>query len=185
MKRAAYLTGLILALALGAMSLATTSLAQERAWVQIEAKPSLVQAEDRARAWSTGFGNVSGYWLESGWYGIVLGPYSPAEAAADLAELKRRGMIPPDSFVTDGRNFRDAFWTADSRRTSTAGRVRKARPRPANPKACSPPSSAAICKMRSAGLAFTPAGPMAPLAAAPGRRWLPGRGPMAAPPPAF
>lgn len=105
MRRALY--GLTAALFIGTMANA-----QDRAWIQVEARPSLAEGQDRARAWSTAFGDVAGYRLNSGWFGIVLGPYAPDEAAARLADLKRQGMIPPDSYVTDGRPFRDPFWTA-------------------------------------------------------------------------
>lgn len=107
MRRAVYLAGLMASLCFADMAFA-----QDRAWIQIEARPNLAAGEDRARAWSTGFGDVSGYRLDSGWYGIVLGPYSPAEAALKLTDLKRQGMVPPDSYITDGRPFRESFWSS-------------------------------------------------------------------------
>lgn len=106
MKRAHTLFGLTAALFIG-----VAAQAQERVWIQVEAKPNLTEGTDRARAWSTAFGDVSGYRLSSGWYGIVLGPYSPAQAAEKLADLKRQGMIPRDSYLTDGRPFRASFWS--------------------------------------------------------------------------
>ncbi len=82
----------------------------QEAWVQIEALSTLADAEARARAWSAAFPDVSGYRLSSGWYGIALGPY-PAEAAANrLFALRAERLIPGDSFVSDGGNFRDRFW---------------------------------------------------------------------------
>ncbi len=86
--------------------------AQQQAWVQVEAHPTLAEAEGRARAYSAAFPDVVGYRLGSRWYGIALGPYSPDWAAARLAELKRENLIPGDSFLTDGQNFRDRFWPA-------------------------------------------------------------------------
>ncbi len=104
---------------LAAMATATVfaaaAQAQDRVWIQVEARPNLSQGEDRARAWSTAFGDVTGYRLSSGWYGVVLGPYDPAQAAARLGELKAQGMIPPDSYITDGRPFRETYWAGGAR----------------------------------------------------------------------
>ncbi|WP_338077681.1 serine protease [Cereibacter azotoformans] len=85
--------------------------AQEQAqvWVQIEARPTEAEADARARAYAELFPDVSGYRLASGWYGIVLGPYGPDVARLRLQDLRDAGMIPPDSFIADGRNFREAF----------------------------------------------------------------------------
>lgn len=84
--------------------------AQERVWVQIEAQPTLAEAQERARAYASAFPDVQGHALPSGWYGIQLGPYPRAEAEAKLAELRRERLIPADSFLADGRNFRAMFW---------------------------------------------------------------------------
>lgn len=84
--------------------------AQEQAWVQIEAQPTQAEAMERARAYTSVFPDVAGYALNSGWYGIVLGPYGREEAAVALRDLRREGLIASDSFVADGRSFRDRFW---------------------------------------------------------------------------
>jgi len=84
--------------------------AQERAWVQVEAHPTLAEAEVRARAYAAAFPDVEGYRLGSRWYGVALGPYSREGAAARLSELKRENLIPRDSFLSDGTSFRDRFW---------------------------------------------------------------------------
>lgn len=84
--------------------------AQDRAWVQIEARPTLTQAQERARAYSAAFGDVAGFRMASGWYAIALGPFSPDAARARLAELRRDNMIPSDSFIADGAQFREGFW---------------------------------------------------------------------------
>jgi hypothetical protein len=82
----------------------------QEAWVQIEAMPTLADAEARARAWSAAFPDVSGFRLSSGWYGIALGPYSADAAANRLFALRAERLIPSDSFVSDGGNFRGRFW---------------------------------------------------------------------------
>lgn len=84
--------------------------AQDQAWVQIEAQPTRAEAMDRARAYAAVFPEVTGYALRSGWYGIVLGPYGRDEAAMILRDLRGEGLIAPDSFLADGRNFLDRYW---------------------------------------------------------------------------
>ena len=84
--------------------------AQDRAWVQIEAQPTLASAEDRARAYAAAYSDVVGFRLTSGWYAIALGPYSPEAALARLAQLRRDNLIPADSFIAGGEQFRAAFW---------------------------------------------------------------------------
>jgi peptidoglycan hydrolase-like protein with peptidoglycan-binding domain len=100
--------------------------AQGQAWVQIEAQPTLREAEERARAYSGAFPDVSGYVLASGWHAIVLGPYATAEAPARLAALLSERLVPGDSFVADGRNFRRQYWPP-------AGAAPVAPPAPAAP----------------------------------------------------
>jgi peptidoglycan hydrolase-like protein with peptidoglycan-binding domain len=85
--------------------------AQERPyWVQVEAQQTLTGAQNRARAFDARLDNVAGYYIGSGWYGLVLGPYSREDADILALSLRRSGQIPNDSFVADGRNFRQQFW---------------------------------------------------------------------------
>lgn len=84
--------------------------AQEQAWVQVEAQPSLIEAEIRAGDFAAQFPNVAGFQIAEGWYAIVLGPYTPEAAAGALSDLKRSGAIPRDSFITDGATHRLQFW---------------------------------------------------------------------------
>jgi peptidoglycan hydrolase-like protein with peptidoglycan-binding domain len=100
------LSGTLLGLALGGAALAQDS----PAWIQIEAQPTLAKAQERVRAWAGEFADVAGYELESGWYGIVLGPYSEADARALRARLLALDDIPADSFIAYGGNFDLQFW---------------------------------------------------------------------------
>ncbi|SOC04921.1 trypsin-like peptidase domain-containing protein [Rhodobacter maris] len=83
----------------------------EAAWVQIQALPTLDQAESRLRELSTGFPDIAGFALAGGWYGIALGPYpSPEAAQSALATMRAQGQIPGDSYVADPKTFRNQFW---------------------------------------------------------------------------
>ena len=111
MKRV--LTGLF-AVLLIAFAAATPLRAQEAVagsvWLQIEALPTLTEAEARARAYTGVFPDVAGFQLRSGWYGVVLGPYSAESAPERLAALKAERLIPNDSFLTDPASFEQGFW---------------------------------------------------------------------------
>jgi peptidoglycan hydrolase-like protein with peptidoglycan-binding domain len=93
-----------------AMYLAAGAVRAQEAWVQIEALPTLADAESRARAWNSAFPDVEGFRLASGWYAIALGPYSPQQAANRLFALRAERLVPQDSFISDGGNYRGRFW---------------------------------------------------------------------------
>ena len=99
-----------LVLGLFALLMGNPVLAQDRAWVQIEAQPDLNTATDRARAYASVFPTVEGYHLQSGWYGIALGPFTSDQAVEQLQSLMAQNMIPPDSYISDGSSFGDQFW---------------------------------------------------------------------------
>lgn len=85
--------------------------AADPVWVQIEAQPSLPQAEERARDWAGMFPDIAGFAMSTGWYAIAIGPLADTEeATARLRTLRREGLIPRDSYVSDGGRFRDQFW---------------------------------------------------------------------------
>ena len=105
-KRAAALAG-----ALGLTVAVWAGAAGAEAWVQIEALPTLDQAEGRLRALSEDFPEVAGFALAGGWYGVTLGPYDSAEAAeAVLRDLRDQGRIPRDSYVADPAQLKTQFW---------------------------------------------------------------------------
>jgi len=102
---------LIFGALVGAGLIGGAAFAQEtRVWVQVEAQPTLGEAQERVRAYAGEFEDVAGYYLESGWYGIVLGPYSEADARALLNRLLAQGEIPDDSFLAFGNSFEQQFW---------------------------------------------------------------------------
>ena len=79
-------------------------------WVQIEAQPTLAEAEARARAYAADLPDVNGFSLGGGWYGIVLGPYARNDAEQVLSVYRAEGSIPRDSFIAFTRNFGRQFW---------------------------------------------------------------------------
>ncbi len=83
---------------------------QERAWLQVEAQPTLREARERARVYAAAFPDVNGFRLNTGWYAIALGPYTPETAAIRLRDLRRDRLIPGDSYISDGANFIRRFW---------------------------------------------------------------------------
>ena len=86
------------------------ALAQQQAWLQVEALPTLRAAQDRAQAYAGTVPDVAGFQIAAGWYAVTLGPYAPAEAAGKLSEFRRQGLIPRDSFITDGSRHQQQFW---------------------------------------------------------------------------
>lgn len=83
---------------------------EEGVWVQIEAHPTLREAQDRAQAYSNALADVNGFRLNSGWYAIVLGPYLRSDAEQVLRVYRAEGQIPPDSFLAFSRSLGSQFW---------------------------------------------------------------------------
>lgn len=116
----------IIALVLGFVlaCLALPALAQDdRMWLQVEAQPDLASALDRARAYATLFPDVEGYRLESGWYGIALGPQTRAAAEARLLDLRSQNLIPADSYLADANRFGARFWPVGSEGAASEAQV--------------------------------------------------------------
>lgn len=155
MTRHAPIASLSLALTLIFLCLAGGAAAQDRTWIQIEARPSIVQAEERARLYADRFGNVEGYRLPSGWFAIVLGPYAEGSAAPALAQLRATLRIPGDSFLADGSAFQQQFWPPPGQRAAAPITVAPlpGRPDPAAPADTAP---AADGSDRADGSAATP-----------------------------
>ena len=93
------------AMVAGVLALTGAAAQAQQAWVQIEAVPSEAQGLLRAQSYAARLPDVSAYGLGAGWYGIVLGPYPPADAQSVLSQLRSSSAIPSDSFVVDGRQF--------------------------------------------------------------------------------
>jgi len=79
-------------------------------WVQIEARPSLNTALDRAEAYAQTLEDVNGFALTNGWYGIALGPYRRVDAEQVLSVYRADGLIPSDSYISASQRYVEQFW---------------------------------------------------------------------------
>ena len=104
------LAGSIIAAVLLALCFAAPARAQETAWVQVEALRTLAEARQRAQAYEARFDNVAGFRMATGWYAIALGPFPPPLARAELAALRRAGLIPADSYLAAPSDYGRRFW---------------------------------------------------------------------------
>ncbi len=86
------------------------AMAQDLAWLQLEAQPSARSAIARAEAYAADFPEVRAVKSGPGWHAIVLGPFLPEEAAGLLATYRREGRVPADVFISDGKAFGDVIW---------------------------------------------------------------------------
>ncbi len=84
--------------------------AGEQVWVQVEALPSLQEAQDRARAYAARLPDVSGFSLGTGWYAIALGPYARDDATTLLFRYRSQGLIPSDSYIARSSDYGQQFW---------------------------------------------------------------------------
>lgn len=100
----ALMTGLLLA--------ATALWAQDEppVWVQIEAQPSLTEAQAGARRYAASLPDVNGFSLGRGWYAIALGPYRREEAQRVLQVYRAEGVIPQDSYIAENSAYQQQFW---------------------------------------------------------------------------
>lgn len=86
----------------------------EGVWVQVEAQPSLREAQGRAQAYANTLPDVNGFRLNSGWYAIVIGPYLRADAEQVLRVYRAERQIPSDSFITFSGALGQQFWPIGS-----------------------------------------------------------------------
>ena len=89
---------------------AGASAAQDMRWIQIEAQPSLLEAETRARIYAQEFPDTQAHSIGSGWYAITLGPLPEDEADLRMSQLRARAAIPQDSFLATGANYRQRIY---------------------------------------------------------------------------
>lgn len=109
------ITILALAMMIGLVG-AAPLMAQDagQAWIQLEAHPDLTTSEENARIYARTQDNVAGFRIGEKWYVLALGPYDPAQAAGEMANLKSIGVIPQDAYITDGLDHGPQFWPVGS-----------------------------------------------------------------------
>lgn len=79
-------------------------------WVQIEAQPSLAEAQTSLRRYAADLQDVNGFSLGRGWYAIALGPYRREEAERVLQVYRNEGVIARDSYIAASSDFQRQFW---------------------------------------------------------------------------
>lgn len=108
-------------------SISAASAQDNRAWIQVEALPSLLEAEERVRDYAEYLPNVNGFAVGSGWYAVALGPYgSRADATGELRQLRAQGRVPRDSFVVGARSLQRQFWPVGAETQATPAEVETA-----------------------------------------------------------
>ena len=93
------------------VSLVLGQMASAQAWVQVEAQPSAIRALERAEAYAERLADVNAFRTGTTWHAIAIGPFATEDdARLRLLELRARRAVPSDSFVSDGRGFRDRIF---------------------------------------------------------------------------
>ena len=118
------LTAIFLSVAI-ALSAALSGAAQAQTrgavWIQVAARDNIRDMRALAQKFTARFADTRAFQTPSGWYAIVIGPMSRAEAARQLARLKGQGLIPRDSFINDGRDFKTQLWPLSVNANAAAG----------------------------------------------------------------
>ena len=96
---------------------------EDLVWIQIEARPTLSIAMDRARIYSSQLPDVNGFALTSGWYGIVLGPYSRSNADQVLRVYQSEGIIPNDAYISFSSSYTQQIWPVGANLLDSAASV--------------------------------------------------------------
>lgn len=110
LRRMMALAGALIVTAFGLAAPLAAQTQEGVVWIQVEARPSLAEATDRAKAYSTLLEDVNGFGLSGGWYAVALGPYTRADAAQVLQIYRRDGLVPDDSFIQFTSAFGQQFW---------------------------------------------------------------------------
>lgn len=87
-----------------------SGIAAAQTFIQVEARPDLNGAQERARAYAGTLSDVNGFRMASGWYGIALGPYTEEQAITRLQQLRAQGVIPQDAFLAEATAYTQQFY---------------------------------------------------------------------------
>ncbi len=90
-------------------------------WIQIAARQSRAEAIALAEEYAARLDTVQSFAIErSRWNAIVLGPFDEDMIETRRRDLRFRGAIPADSFLTDGRRFAERLYPDADAAPSTA-----------------------------------------------------------------
>ncbi len=99
----------------------TPANAQSQFWIQIESQNNIRDTRTRARFFSRSFPETRAFMTTTGWYALVIGPMSEAEANQQMNNLITANRIPRDSFISDGRSHVSQLWPLAANTETTAG----------------------------------------------------------------
>ncbi|QOL81041.1 serine protease [Pseudooceanicola spongiae] len=114
------LVALVCALSFGVQGAWAQSTPANPVYVQIEAQPTLEEAQQSIRIYTGSLQDVNGFSLGNGYYAIALGPYAPDQANQVLNVLRSEGRIPQDSYIAQPQWFAGQFWPVGGSRPAEA-----------------------------------------------------------------
>ena len=80
-------------------------------YLQIEAQPTLSQAQAAAAGYAANVAGVAGYQVPGGWYAITVGPFADRDAAEQqLRTLRQLGAVPADSFIVGAARLGQRYY---------------------------------------------------------------------------
>lgn len=79
-------------------------------WVQVASRRQLSEATEFARETSRRNANTNVFRYANGWYGVVIGPFSPGRGDFALDALIRSDEAPHDSLLVRGDRFTSLEW---------------------------------------------------------------------------
>jgi len=97
-------------LASSLLTIAGTAIAQSQVWIQVEAQNNIRDTKSRAQFYAAYLPGVRAFQTPTGWYAIVIGPFTEDDAGEQVSRLKSQNRIPGDSFIADGNNFGSQLW---------------------------------------------------------------------------
>jgi len=87
-------------------------------WIQIASREAKSEAIDIARTYATNFSETMVFSAENGWYAIVIKPVTDGNIQTIIQKLKLSGVIPNDSYATQGKSFINTVWSASENNTT-------------------------------------------------------------------
>ena len=108
--RKSSISAIVIVLTICAQGILAQTVPTGLSWVQIAAHPDKSQALERIGNYTKNFGNIVGYEIGGGWYGIALGPYTRTFAENAVKEYTGAGLIPENSFVTNGTSYQVQYY---------------------------------------------------------------------------